>query len=358
MAEKNLHFMPGAVPFGVAGWASKPSPEKAAALATELNTSGNADDSGTVAAADLAATRLPNAVALANVDGLTRIVGTSLLEFVSFAACTPNTLLIDSLAAVLYARSRSSISFYLGDSGEFAAPSLPASTGKQPKVAAEYGKNMPGLYCGGFGVPLSPKDPNGYPAATEWRVATSLVLHPVAPGQPVVVASPGDLAIWSGWRAQASDFTNPNPAPKPSEQDGYVYWDDAARHAIGIQFFSGDGGIVVAGLGTPGSGSRKIAFVRAGVGASGGGPALTVAADSFGNGSVTLHDGLGYSQRVDVASGQLLIPILQTEPTALTAPGFAGLYVDRDTQRLYVAEAPPIGGGWSGWHYWNLQVLP
>lgn len=283
------------------------------------------------------------------------------IEFVSFAACTPNQLLVKDLAPALYARSRSCITFCLTDSGEFAASTVPSTSGQPTKSGNDYGKNIPGRYVGGFGVSLSSKDPQGYPATTEWRIGSGLILHPSGVGQPVVVSSPGDWSIWSGWRAQASDYTNPKLAPLVSEQNGYVYWDDAARHAIGIQFFSGDGGILVAGLQTPPSGTRAIEFGWSIQGLAVGGMALRVAADTEGAGNVEFFGGLAYTLLVDVSSSQLRIPVLAEAPTGLPFPSPVGLYVDRVQQRLYVAAPMVFGPGqaaWSGWHYWDLQNLP
>lgn len=61
--SKDLVLAPGPLPVGIVALVTKPSTAQAAALAVELNTSGNADDNSSVSAGDLAADRTPNAVA-------------------------------------------------------------------------------------------------------------------------------------------------------------------------------------------------------------------------------------------------------------------------------------------------------
>lgn len=356
MLDYTVLIRPGNPPIGVPSWATAPSPLTAIALAEELNKAGDSNDNGLVVVEKLSALRQPNAVALqADSAGYTKLIGKERIEFVSFAACTPNTMLAADSEAVLFARSRTSISFYLGDSAEFSAPAIPVAG--QPD---QYGKIGAGKHCGGFGVTLSPKDPEGFPAATEWRVATSLVQHSPTGDAPVVVQSSGDLSIWSGWRNQPSDWDNPTDNPEITNQNGYVYWDDAARHAIGIQFFSGEGGIFVGGASAIEAGSRKIAFRRDGIWPDGGGVALEVETDSAGASTIVFFSGLSYRKLVDVSDGQVLIPVLVEAPSDSPEPPPAGLFVDRDATppRLYVAQAPafkgPKSNGWVGWHFWEL----
>ncbi len=328
--------------------------------------------------------RFPSAIALEAVDddGAAVIHGTLGIHFMSRAAATPVSKLAgtahDLFFGYWFSRVRTPIGFFLGDSTEFAASSIPSWPAPgQEHATTDYLKPSAAQYAGGFGTNLNSLEPAPWDAdtfgaevatATEWRIATGLVTHPLPGEDTVYVVCAGDLVIWSGFRKQASDFNRAPPASveEPGTQDGWKFWDEAALAAIGVQFFGGDAGIAITGSDDP-DGGRYIRFLRPTPPSTLGSAATLIInqAASDSPAEITFFDGLQYRQTMDFSAGQLVVPVLDSAPSGqvYSDAGLVAVY-NGSQKRLYMTErhGPPDDPGTFAptsyqVFYWDLNVL-